>query len=108
MNTKMITAGTLTGLIAAAGIATLVAAQSTNESALMTEQQIIEIAQSEIPGDVTEIELKERRGDQYYKVEILSAEGNEMKMKIDAENGEVMKVKEKGEDCKKGERRKDN
>ena len=101
MNTNLIKIGALSGLIAAGGITTTVSAQSAAEQTGLTEAQIIEIALTEVPGEVTEVELEERRGNTFYEAEITDEDGTEMELKISAESGEVLKVKADDEDCRK-------
>ncbi|MCF2869682.1 PepSY domain-containing protein [Octadecabacter sp. G9-8] len=99
MNTKLIAGGTLTGLVLAGGFAGLVSAQSVANATGLTEEQVIEIALMEVPGEVTEVELERRRGEQVYEVELLSQDGVEMEVRIAAETGEILKVQAEGEDC---------
>lgn len=101
MNTKLIAGGALTSLIFAGGFAGLVSAQSVADATGLTEEQVIEIALMEVPGEVTEVDIKRHRGQAVYKVEILGADGTETKVKISAESGEILKVQAKGEDCDK-------
>ena len=100
MNTNFIKIGAFSGLIAAGGIATMVSAQTVAEQTNLTEEQVIEIALMEVPGEVTEVELEKRRGNTYYEVEISAADGSEMEVKIAAESGEILKVKA-DDDCRK-------
>ncbi|WP_371170819.1 PepSY domain-containing protein [Aliiroseovarius sp. 2305UL8-7] len=99
MNTKLITAGALSGLILAGSIAGAVSAQSVADATNLTEEQVIEIALSEVPGEVTEVELEDRRGKQIYEVEITDADGVEREVKIAADTGDVLKVKTDDKDC---------
>ncbi len=99
MNPNMIKIGALSGLIAVGGIATMVSAQTAAEQTNLTEEQIIEIALMEVPGEVTEIELEERRGNTFYEVEITTEGGDEIELKIAADDGEVLRIKEDGESC---------
>ena len=101
MNTNFIKIGAFSGLIAAGGIATMVSAQTVAEQTNLTEEQVIEIALMEVPGEVTEVEFEERRGNTYYEVEITAEDGSEMEVKVAAESGEVLKVKADDEDCSK-------
>ncbi len=107
MNTNFIKFGAFSGLIAAGGIATMVSAQTVAEQTNLTEEQVIEIALMEVPGEVTEVELEERRGNNYYEVEITAEDGSEMEVKIAAESGEVLKVKADDDSCNK-DRGRDN
>lgn len=101
MSTKMITGGALTALVLAGGIAGMVSAQSVADATGMTEEQVIEIALAEVPGEVTEVEQERHRGKQIFEVEILGADGLETEVKISAETGEILKIEAEGEDCDK-------
>ena len=101
MNTNFIKIGAFSGLVAVGGIATMVSAQSAAEQTGLTEAQIIEIALMEVSGEVTEVELEERRGNTFYEVEITAEDGSETEVKIAAESGEVLKVKADDDDCGK-------
>jgi uncharacterized membrane protein YkoI len=101
MNTKLIAGGALTGLVLAGSIAGMVSAQSVADATGLTEEQVIEIALTEIPGEVQEVELENRRGTQIYGIEILSADGEEMEVVIDAQTGDVLRVKADREGCNK-------
>ncbi|MCK0142765.1 PepSY domain-containing protein [Aliiroseovarius sp. F20344] len=103
MNTKLITVSALSGLILAGGIAGAVSAQSVADATNLTEEQVIEIALAEVPGEVTEVELEDRRGKQVYEVEITDADGVEKEVKIAADTGDVLKVKEDGKGCDKAD-----
>ena len=102
MNMKLIAGSALTSLVLAGGLSGMVSAQSAAEATSLTEQQIIEIALSEVSGEVTEIELERHRGQQVYEVEILSDSGEEKEVKIAAETGEVLKVKDEGKGKHRG------
>lgn len=101
MNTKMIAGGALTGLVLAGGIAGMVSAQSVAGATGLTEEQVIEIALMEVPGEVTEVDQERHRGQKVIEVEILGADGVEMEVKIALETGEILKVKAEGDDCDK-------
>ena len=101
MNTKMITAGALTGLVCAGGIAGMVSAQTVANATALTEEQVIEIALSEVPGEVTEVDQETHRGASIFEVEILGTNGAEMEVMIAAATGEILKVGAEGEDCDK-------
>lgn len=97
MNTKFIAGGTLAGLIVAGGIATMVSAQTVADATGLTEEQVIEIALTEVPGDVTEVELETHRGKSVYEVDILGEDGTETEVEIAADTGEILKVEVDGE-----------
>ena len=69
----------------------------------LTEEQIIEIALSEVPGEVQEVELEREDGMRVYEVEILAADGVEMELEIAADTGDVLKIKADGEGCDKND-----
>lgn len=99
MNKMMITGGTAAGVALAIGVAGLVSAQSAAEATGLSEEQIIEIALLEVPGEVQEFELEERRRGDVYEVEILDAAGDEVEVVIDPATGEVLRVKTEDKDC---------
>ncbi|SLN38465.1 PepSY domain-containing protein [Pseudooctadecabacter jejudonensis] len=99
MNINTLKIGALSGLIAVGGIATMVSAQTTAEQTNLTVEQVIEIALIEVPGEITEVELEERRGSTFYEVEITAEDGSEMELKIAADDGEILRVKEDDRGC---------
>ena len=99
MNMKLIAAGALSGLVLAGGVTTLVSAQTVAEATNLTEEQVIEIALSEVDGDVTEVELEQHRRKAIYEVEIEAEDGSEFEVKIAADTGDVLKVEAEGHDC---------
>jgi uncharacterized membrane protein YkoI len=101
MNKKLIAGGALTGLILAGSFAGMVSAQSVADATGLTEEQVIEIALMEVPGEVQDVELETHRGTQIYEIEILSVDGEEIEVEIDAETGDVLKVQADGEGCDK-------
>ncbi|MDD9922916.1 MAG: PepSY domain-containing protein [Boseongicola sp.] len=101
MNTKLITGCALSGLVVAGGIATMVSAQTVAEATNLTEEQVIEIALMEVPGELMEVELEDSRKGQIYEVEITAEDGTEVEVEIAASTGEVLKVEADGEGCDK-------
>ncbi len=101
MNMKYLAAGAVTGLVLAGGITGMVSAQSAALATGLTEEQIIEIALNEVPGEVTEVELERHRRQQVFEVEILGVDGVEMELTIAADTGEILKVDAEGSDCDK-------
>ena len=101
LNKKIIAGSALSGLVLAGGFAGMVSAQTVASATGLTEEQVIEIALSEVPGQVQEIDLERHRGTQIYEVEILAADGAEMEVEIDAETGDVLKVDAEDEGCDK-------
>jgi uncharacterized membrane protein YkoI len=92
MNTKLIAGGILAGMLATAGTAGVVAAQSATEAPGLSTEQAIQIALAEVPGDVQETELEREDGMQVYEIEILTADGVEMEVEIDAQTGAVLEI----------------
>lgn len=101
MNKNLIAGGALAGLVVAGGVAGMVSAQSVANATGLTEDQVIEIALQELPGEVEEVERERYRGLDFYEVEILTADGGEVEVKIAAETGEILSVKEDADDCDK-------
>lgn len=103
MNTKYLAGGAIMGLVIAGGVAGMVSAQTVAQATGLTEEQVIEIALTEIPGEITEIEQDNHRGKSIYEVEILGEDGNETEILITADTGEIMKVKDHKKGCDKDE-----
>ena len=69
----------------------MVSAQTAADAIGLTQEQVIEIALLEVPGEVTEVEQERHRGEQIFEIEILGADGVEMEVLIAAETGEILK-----------------
>lgn len=62
---------------------------------LMPLARILEIAQHRVPGEVIEVELDDDDDDgPEYELEILTADGRSIEMKIDARRGVILEVEE--------------
>lgn len=92
MNKKLITGGIVASLLAATGAAGILTTQANAETPALTEAQAVEIALAEVQGDVQETELDREDGMQVYEIEILTADGVEMEVEINADTGEVLEV----------------
>lgn len=101
MNTKFLAGSAVAGLVLAGGIAGTVSAQLAADATGLSEEQVIEIALMEVPGEVTEVEKERSRGKQIFEVEVLGEDGTEMEVLIAAETGEILKVKAEGDGCDK-------
>ena len=101
MNKKIIAGSAVSGLVLAGGFAGMVSAQTVAAATGLTEEQVIEIALSEVPGQVQEVELERHRSTQIYEIEILAADGTEMEVEIDAKTGNVLMVEAEDEGCDK-------
>ncbi len=87
---------TRTGVITLALLATgllangVVHAQAPQE---IEVQQAIKVALERVPGTVTEVESDRHLGRAVFEVEILSAQGPEYEVTVDAASGEVLEAK---------------
>ena len=97
MKTKLIAGGALTGLV----LAGMVSAQSGANATGLTEEQVIEIALTEVSGEVTEVERERHRGQQIFEIEILGDDGTETEIEIAAETGEILRVRADDAGCDK-------
>lgn len=97
MNTKLIAAGSLAGLLVAGGLVGTVSAQTAAEETGLTAEEAIAIALSEIPGEVQELELELDDGMEIYEIEILSTDGDEMEIEIAAATGEILEIEMDGD-----------
>ena len=62
------------------------------KQAKITEDEAINTALEKVPGTVNEIELEVENGTVVYEIEVLSTDGTEQEVKVDAQTGEVLKV----------------
>lgn len=92
MNKKLITAGALAGVLLAGTAAGLAWADTKAGPVTLTEQQAIEIALAEVPGEVLETELETDDGSRIYEIEIRNADGVEMEVEVHAETGMVLEI----------------
>lgn len=92
MNKKLMTSGIFASVLAAAGIAGVASAQTNAPTAAFTAEQARQIALAEVPGEVQETELEREDGMLVYEVEILTADGVEMEVEINADTGKILEV----------------
>ena len=62
------------------------------KQAKITEDEAINTALEKVPGTVNEVELEDENGTMVYEIEVLSTDGTEQEVKVDAQTGEVIKV----------------
>ena len=62
------------------------------KQAKITEDEAINTALEKVPGTVNEIELEVENGTVVYEIEVLSTDGTEQEVIVDAQTGEVLKV----------------
>ena len=63
------------------------------KQAKITEDEAINTALEKVPGTVNEIELEVENGTVVYEIKVLSTDGTEQEVKVDAQTGEVVKSK---------------
>ncbi len=56
--------------------------------------KILAIANQQVPGDVIEVELEDEHGTLVYEIKILTGNGRVREVKIDARNGNVVKIED--------------
>jgi len=62
------------------------------KQAKITEDEAINAALEKVPGTVNEIELEVENGTVVYEIKVLSTDGTEQEVIVDAQTGEVLKV----------------
>eukprot|EP00130_Batrachochytrium_dendrobatidis_P008362 XP_006683237.1 hypothetical protein BATDEDRAFT_93007 [Batrachochytrium dendrobatidis JAM81] len=71
--------------------------------ATITEKESIQIALTEVPGTVNEVELEDENGTVVYGVEVQAEDGSLNDVKVDAQSGNVLKVETDDEDGEEGD-----
>lgn len=102
MNKTFIVGGAVAGLMCMGAVAGMVSAQTAATATGLTEEQVIEIALTEVPGQVLEVEFEHHRGQPVYEVEIRADTGAEFEVEIAAETGNILAVKADDDGCGKG------
>lgn len=64
------------------------------EDRLLPLARILEIARRRVPGEIIEVELDDDDDEPEYELEILTADGRSIEMKIDARRGTILEVEE--------------
>ena len=98
MTQKLITSGAIAGLVLTGALVGTVSAQTAATAPGLTEEQAIEIALLEVPGQVQEIELETEDGSTVYEIEIIGAGGQEFEVEIAADTGTVIEVEAEDDD----------
>lgn len=91
--------GALVGMVFSGAIAFAVYALPAAYSTGITKAKAIEIALSEIPGEVLEVERGTYHGIPIYEIEIQGAAGADMEIKLSRKDGEVILVEREGLKC---------
>lgn len=65
---------------------------------ILQQEQILERARARQPGEVTEIEVKKKRGQYIYEVDIADDKGVKRELKFDAKTGEFLAIEEDDDD----------
>ena len=92
MNKTFVAGGALAGLVLTGAVAGTVSAQTAADATGLSEEQAIEIALLEVPGDVEEVELEKDDGVMIYEIEILGADGQEFEVEIAAADGTIIEI----------------
>ena len=98
MDKKTTAIGALAGLALSGALVGAVSAQSAAQATGLSEEQAIEIALLEVPGDVQEVELEKEDGMMVFEIEILDADGQEFEIEIAADTGAVIEVEAEDDD----------
>ena len=98
MTKKLIAGGSIAGLVLSGALVGAVSAQTAAAVTGLTEEQAIEIALLEVPGEVQEIELETEDGATVYEIEIIKADGKEYEVEIAADTGAVLEVEAEDDD----------
>lgn len=98
MNKTYIAGGVGAGLVVAAALVGTVSAQTAATVTGLTEEQAVEIALLEVPGEVQEVERETEDGATVYEIEILNADGQEFEVEIAADTGAILEVEAEEED----------
>ena len=69
-------------------------ARAITGTGLLPLARILAIAQRRVPGDVVEVDLDDDDGRPEYELEILTADGRSIEIKIDARTGTILEVEE--------------
>lgn len=97
MDKKLICGTVAAGMLLVTSAIGAHSAQSVPAAANLDMVQAIEIALKEVPGTVQETELEKEDGKQVYEIEILTADGQEMEVEIDAETGAILEIEADGD-----------
>lgn len=92
MNKTLITAASVAALLVGTASIGFAASQSGEAAPTLTAQEAIEIALKEVPGLVEEVELEDEDGVPVFEIEIVSADGLETEVEIDALTGDVLEI----------------
>ena len=71
------------------------------KQAKITEEQATKIALEKVPGTVNEVELEDENGTIVYGIEVVSTDGTQQDVKVDAQTGKIVKVE--ADDVENGE-----
>lgn len=92
---------TLTSLLIAAVLATsagVYASSGSDKTAAFNQSQInatqaVEAAIGSVSGKATEVDFKYKKGQSYYEVEVIAADGQKHEIKVDSNSGAVLESK---------------
>lgn len=61
---------------------------------LIPMASILDVARSRVPGDIIDVDLEDDDGQPEYEVEILTAAGRKIEIRIDARTGTILKLEQ--------------
>lgn len=61
---------------------------------LIPMASILDVARSQVPGEIIDVDLEDDAGQPEYEVEILTAEGRKIEIRLDARTGTVLRLEE--------------
>ena len=65
---------------------------------VLPPEQMLERAHARQPGEVTEVELKQKHGQYIYEIDVVDDKGVKRELKFDAKTGEFLAVEEDDDD----------
>ncbi len=92
MDKKLICGTVAAGMLLVTSAIGAHSAQSVPAAVNLDTTAAIETALKEVPGTVHKTELERENGRMIYEIEIVTADGQEMEVEIDAETGAILKI----------------
>ena len=61
---------------------------------LLPLSAILAIARKQVPGEIIDVDLDDDDGSDHYEIEVLTAEGRHIEIRIDARSGRILEIEE--------------
>lgn len=61
---------------------------------LLPLSAILAIARKQVPGEIIDVDLDDDDGSDHYEIEVLTAEGRQIEIRIDARSGRILEIEE--------------